>query len=259
MKKLVIYTCVTGGYDTIEDPAAICPDADYIAFTTGSLESGVWQRRDLTYPRAGISEAGNTAPTLAARWHKLHPATLFPEYEYSLWIDGNVVINGPQIYQRLEKLMSSGVKYAGIPHPFGGDAYDEAARILHADKESFRALSRTVRFLRKHDFPRGMPLYETNVLLRKHSDPQVRRCDEMWWTCLSTLTKRDQMTQSYCLRECGITPKRLLPEGRSARDDESFKYILHGRQWVKDLSPKGRLRDALRRVKELTFKTFVLR
>ena len=43
----VVYTCITGAYDTLRQPLATRPDWDYICFTDNSSEKsdGVWQLR----------------------------------------------------------------------------------------------------------------------------------------------------------------------------------------------------------------------
>lgn len=246
MKRLVIYTCITGGYDRIADPGYTVPWADYIVFSPEKLESGIWQWRPLQH-----IDKDNTR---TSRWHKLNPHLLFPDSDYSLWIDGNIIIKDSAFYESVEKLMDSGEKYAAILHPKGGNIVDEAKRILHNDKESMCRLARVLRHLRSENFPKNSAIYETNILLRAHNDTEVKKSDELWWASLSEYTSRDQMTHSYSLWKCGIKPTLLLPEGTDVRKSPSFEYVLHGKIWKKDKSLKGRYLDARRAVKETVFR-----
>ena len=42
MKKLVIYTCVTGSYDRIERPSVQVPWADWVCFSTEEFKDELW-------------------------------------------------------------------------------------------------------------------------------------------------------------------------------------------------------------------------
>ena len=248
MKKIVAYTCITGGYDSLQSPACVDPAFEYIVFSPRKIDCHPWQWRPLQNVEAN--------DTLTARWHKLNPHLLFPESDYSLWLDGNLALRDGAVYEIVKAKITDGIKYAAIPHPAGGDAYDEALRILHTDKESLGRLARVSSFLKRSGFPRGESLFETNVLLRRHNDPAVLESDALWWKMLSEFTVRDQMTHSYCLYKTAVRPVSLLPEGFSTRNFPSFGYIQHdkGKKWEKDLSAGGRLRDALRRAKEAVLK-----
>lgn len=242
MKKLVIYTCVTGGYDRIEDPAVVVPWADYVCFSNNPVKSSVWQWRPIE--EAELPVAALRTPTLISRWYKLRPELLFPEYDYSLWIDGNIVIASGEIYEIVENQMEAGVLYSGIRHPERDDVYEESERILRGGRESAARLRKTVKYLLKEGFPRHWGLFENNVILRRHNDAQVMRFDEFWMGMLVNYSQRDQMSQTYCLWKTGLPFEYLLPEGFSARNHPTFRYVSHGPVYVKDHGLRGRIRDA---------------
>ena len=236
MKRLVVYTCVTGGYDSPARPSVLPDWADYVCFDGSLAPSGL-------------------DSTQRSRYHKLNPHVVLPEgYEYSLWIDGNIDILSDGFYEKLQQMMDSGVLYAGIHHPQRDDVFDESVRILMNDRESFGRLVRVTRFLKKEGMPRHWGLDETNVILRKHNASEVVRFDEFWWEMLSRWTSRDQMTQSYCLWKTGLRHEYILPEGLSAQNSPWFKYTRHGSIYVKDRTLKGRWRDAVRAAKVALYK-----
>lgn len=255
MKKLVIYTCVSGNYDKIADPEVVVPWADYICFSSKRIDSSVWQWRPIE--ESELPEAVLRTPTLVSRWYKLRPELYFPEYEYSLWIDGNVIIAGQEIYDIVERQMEAGVLYSGIRHPERNDVYEESERILTGGRESAARLRRTVRFLQKEGFPRHLGLFENNVILRRHNDPQVRRFDEFWMGMLVNYSQRDQMSQTYCLWKTGLPYEYLLPEGFSTRNHPAFKYVPHGPVYVKDRSLRGRISDARIALRELCYRLWL--
>ncbi|MCI5619091.1 MAG: DUF616 domain-containing protein [Rikenellaceae bacterium] len=250
MKKLVIYSCVTGSYDKIERPSVQVPWADWVCFSTEELNDELWQFRR-------ISTNSSLGPILQSRQYKLNPHLYFPEYEYSLWIDGNIGLSSEEIFHIIEAKMSEGVLYSGIHHPERDDVYEESLRILMGRREKASSLRKTVRFLKKEGFPEHWGLMENNVILRKHNDPEIIRFDELWWSMLKRYSHRDQMSQSYCLWKCGITPDYLLPEGYSARNHPAFTYRMHGPVYVKGKSLKARYQDAVAALRVFLYRVFL--
>lgn len=240
--KLIVYTCVTGGYDSAARPSALPEWADYVCFGQDAPVS--WQAKDNTQ---------------LARYAKLRPHAVLPEgYEYSLWLDGNIDVVDPGFFGKVEEMMAEGVPFAGLYHPQRDDVYEESLRILRNDRESFCKLAKVVRFLRKEGFPEHHGLDETNVILRRHSDPKVLEFDELWWKMLSTWTNRDQMTQSYCFWKTGLQHGHFLPQGQCAQNHPWFRYTFHGRPYAKDKSLTGRIKDAWRALKVFVYKSFIL-
>lgn len=239
--KLIVYTCVTGGYDTVSRPSALPEWADFICF--GQDIPVTWQAKDNTQ---------------LARYAKLNPHIVLPEgYEYSLWIDGNIDIVDPGFFSKVREMMSAGILIAGLYHPQRDDVYEESLRILKNDRESFGKLMKVVKFLRKEGLPEHYGLDETNVILRKHDNHEVRKFDGLWWEMLRTWTNRDQMTQSYCFWKTGLPHDHLLPQGQCAQNHPWFKYTFHGKTYIKDRSLHGRMKDACRALKVLAYRKFM--
>lgn len=249
MKKLVVYTCITGAYDVLSDPITTIPGVDFVCFSDYDISRQIWQLR------TPVKRQKNSL--LTARWHKQNPHLLFPDYEYSLWVDGNVIPASEELYSIVEALMSESVKWAGIKHPLRDDVYEEAFRIYANGRENFYRLARCVNFLKKEGFPRHWGMMETNVILRAHNDEQVRHTDELWSSLLEEYTGRDQMTHSYCMWKTGLTMQYMLPDGYSARNHSAFRYVVHDKPYVKDRSFKGRLADFRRLIKRLCFRLFL--
>jgi hypothetical protein len=75
--RRAVYTVLVGGFDALLPPAQSEPELDYVAFT--DLPQGLpepWQSKPLA------SQQRN--PRMTARWHKLHPHKLLPDYDQSL-------------------------------------------------------------------------------------------------------------------------------------------------------------------------------
>lgn len=240
MKKIVVYSCLTNGYDPPADPAVVAEGVDYVLFTDAPVKSDVWQVRPFAKATDGFSNS------LTARWHKTNPEALFPEYEYSLWKDANIDICSSGFYERLDELCSGGVLWAGLSHPNRDDTYEEGEAVLRQGKEKLCSLLRAASYLKRHGLPRHCGLFETNVVLRKHSDPVVAASDALWWKMVSTVTYRDQMSIMHVLRSSGISPEYIVPKGYCTRNHEFFRYVGsgHGKPYIKDRSLRGRVCDA---------------
>ena len=216
MNRTAVYTCITGGFDTLPEIEFVRKGIDYICFSDTPIPEGTpWQYRPVTV--SGLS------PRLTARYYKLNPHLVLPEYERSVWLDGNIGIGAKEFYD----IIDNPTLFASMAHPERDDVYDEAYACLRAEKDSFCHLRRTVRYLRAEGFPRHSGLLETNVLLRQHMDPKVIKVDELWWDMVRTLSERDQLSVMYCLREEGLEPALLLPQEFCARNHPAFLYYYH--------------------------------
>jgi hypothetical protein len=76
---------------------------DYVAFVDNAdllkmKTFGHWQIRPLAY-----SQLDNIRN---ARWHKTHPHVLFPEYEVSVWVDGNANPQNEFIFNKFEQALT---------------------------------------------------------------------------------------------------------------------------------------------------------
>lgn len=226
MNKLIVYTCVTNNYDALRQPSSLPPWADWKAFSQDDFEDD--------------------------RFPKLQPHKVFPDYEYSLWIDGNIDILSDDFWRRVDALMAGEVPYAGLPHPLRDDVYDESLRILRNDREKMCTLMRTVRFLKKEGFPRHFGLNENAIILRRHLSAEIVEFDDLWWEMFCRFSRRDQMTWSYCKWKCSLDSACLIPPGANIRNHEWFSYTPHGVPYKKNL-----YRDALRKVKVLCFRLWL--
>lgn len=225
VEKIIIYTCITGGYDKLQQPFAPPEDFEFVCFVrkgakTGDFE-GVWRIEEIPYDWDDN--------TLLARSQKLNPQAVLPEESvWSLWIDGNIRIVDDSIYRICRKLQADDVKYAGICHPFRDCSYEEACRCLKDRRETLPRLLRVVKFLRKNNFPEHAGLMETNLIFRKHNDPAVVEFDLLWWDCLVKHSRRDQLTNMLCIKNTpSLDVEYLLPEGVTSRNFPGLEYVRH--------------------------------
>ena len=85
MKK-VIYTAITGKYDNLQEPEYIPKGYDFICFTDHKINksNSIWNIKHIL-PLYNDN-------TRVARKYKILPHRFLPEYDLSIWIDGNFII-----------------------------------------------------------------------------------------------------------------------------------------------------------------------
>jgi len=212
MAGRVIYTVLTGGYDRLAQPLVTNPDWDYICFTNHSGQDGVWQLRPIPF---------EGSPVMQARWVKMHPHELLPEYDYSVFMDANLCIAGPELYELYSFL-------AALEHPRRDCVWDELRYCYLMDKISTRAAVKWHGRLKKMRMPRHAGLYETGILARDHHHPRIVALDQLWWQyLLDSGGSRDQLAFTPALHQLGMTASLILGPGVDVREVSCVRYVPH--------------------------------
>lgn len=203
--KIAIYTCLVGGYDSLEDPEAPDPRCDYICFSNDIPEPqiGVWQIRRFPYENANA--------TRASRFPKLQPHAVLPEYEYSLYIDANQILSR-ELQERVFRLIDEGAVCGMVVHPERDCVYQEAyflASSVCGGLSGVRRIFRMVRLLVRERYPEHFGLYCCCAIFRKHHSPEVMAFSDLWWDLYCRYSHRDQMSANYALWKVGLTPAVL--------------------------------------------------
>ncbi|MBO4263582.1 MAG: hypothetical protein J5871_02750, partial [Bacteroidales bacterium] len=80
--KFVIYTCITGAYDPLQQPVEADGRFSYICYVGPGEKhgerDGVWEIRELP--------ADAVHPVLASRMVKIRPHLYLPEFDHSLYM-----------------------------------------------------------------------------------------------------------------------------------------------------------------------------
>lgn len=221
MKRYVIYSAMVGAYDDILQPLVTDDRFDYILFSNEIKEStvGVWQVRPIVYH--------NPDNTRICRYVKTHPEELVPGYEASVWMDSNVQIMTPYLYQRVNELFEEGVLFSSMWHPCRRDIYEEAFAVMNMMVEHESVVVDWCHRLRREKFPPQSGLCETDVMYRKHNVCLTSETDELWWHCIDNYSRRDQLSYTYALWKKGIPVHYMFGEGFNVRNTEYLKLVMH--------------------------------
>ena len=232
MRKKVVYTSIVGEFDQLLQPLSIDNTFDYVCFVkkgqTIKGEVGVWNIREIPFE--------HESARLLSRFPKLLPHKVLPDYDYSLWIDGNVTIKTSEIYDIINRKIEECVLYSGLNHWSEDCAYEDAALCIDSGKDTLSHVLRTISFLKKKHFPKHWGLFENNVIFRAHHASKVVNFDELWWELLNNYPNRDQLIHPYSMMVSGLSKNYLLPKEYCARNHSTFLYMKHV---VKIPMPKG--------------------
>lgn len=203
--RKVIYMCITGDYDNLEEIKGhyyINPEWDYVCFTDNQeylkqKTVGIWQIKKLQY-----TKLDNTRNN---RWHKVNPHLLFKNYDESIYLDSNINILSPYLFEEIKERDEDLLlpKHAGnfsIYHEFNWalkKQVDKPELIMEACEE-----------IMNNGFPffYGMP--ECNIIYRRHNSLKVKEIMTEWWYWIEHYAKRDQLSFSYLLWKHHITVKQ---------------------------------------------------
>lgn len=191
-KRYVVFTVVVGGYDTIKQPLVIDKRFDYIVFSdTPIANPGIWQVRSVEYE--------SDKQWLKARYPRLNTALVLPEYEASLYIDGNIQITSQYVYDRCVVLFDEGVEWASIKHQDRLGMYSEINAILGLGWVHDYEVLDWYKFLSTECFQDDKGLYENGIIFRKHTS-NVNKVNSIWWNSIANYTfRRDQFSLMYAL------------------------------------------------------------
>ena len=206
--RIVVYTCITGGYDSIKEPSFVTPGVDYVCFTDNlSMKSKTWDIRPIPDELLGYTKVKQQ------RGVKILPHRYLPEYDISVWVDGNMDVKG-NIVDYL-KTFDFNTYSVFIPeHPARKCIYkekDACVRIKKITGDGIILANKQMERYRKEKFPENNGLVQTNIVIRKHNDEYSKKLMELWWSELKEYSHRDQLSFNYALWKTG---------------KERFKYLI---------------------------------
>ena len=206
-KKIVVYTCVSGKYDNLREIKNKHQNVDYICFTDNFIESKTWEIKEI--PKY-LEHLENTKK---ARCLKINPHLFLSQYDISLWVDGNIEIVG-DVFEFIHNTLKENVLY--IPkHPQRTCIYDEKDIIIKLNKDTENIVNSQIEKYSFEGYPSNYGLCQSNIILRKHNDPDCVKIDKQWWNELLEFSKRDQLSFNYvCWKnqdiEIGILNPNLM-------------------------------------------------
>ncbi|WP_035244631.1 glycosyltransferase [Desulfonatronovibrio hydrogenovorans] len=215
-EKIAIYTAITGCCDNLSDPESIIPGIDYICFTDNPhLRSDVWDIRLL--PSNGFDYARK------AKLPKILPHRFLPDYQISLWIDGNIRIKDSLLGLIIDTLCKWNI--ALFRHPENRQSIEqELHSCIKLNKDDPKILNRQIASYKTEGFSNNQAFPACGIILRRHNHPKIMSAMESWWDEIMTHSFRDQLSFPYVAWKHELKYKVIHD---NLRDNKYFKWYKH--------------------------------
>lgn len=225
-EKIVVYTCIVGGYDDLIQPLVEEPECDYYYLGVNKPENlGVYKWVDITgkYPDAISGDFHRIN-----RYCKMHPHMFFPQYNYSIYVDGSIQIQ-TAISHLLRKIGNIGIALYGMPSAV--DTYEHAASLWHrngkGEHDGRTRIQRQMQRYAKEGFPRLFGFTENGILIREHNNENCIRIMDTWWDEVLNYSRRDQLSFMYAIWKNGFTAQDIGYIDDNFRVGPEFYFIEH--------------------------------
>lgn len=220
-KRIAVYTAIFGDYDCLREPL-FCPDnVDYFVFTDREVPGdSKWKKM----PYENFMNGSHMTGTEKNRFLKMFPHLLFGEYEYSVYIDGSILVTTDftALAARTEEF-----PVAMHLHKNRDCVYEEIEACLKKRKDTPQALLKQDSVLRNLGVAPHWGLLEAPVIARRHHDPLCKKMMDTWWECFLSGSCRDQIALIHCLWILKISPQKLGGLGENALKSSQFIWESH--------------------------------
>lgn len=222
-ERIAVYTCIVNQYDELIQPFVCDKRCDYYYFGFEKPENlGVYQWINI---EGMVPDMLKGDPARINRYFKLHPHLFFPQYHYSIYVDGHVSIEG-ELHRLLNKIGRIGIASYGVPL---NDTYEHASFLCTArfKGEKREVIRKQMQKYAADGFPRYFGLTENGIMVREHHNQECIRVMDTWWNEIIHYSKRDQLSFFYSLWKNGYTAQDLGYIDETFRNGPEFRLKRH--------------------------------
>ncbi|MEX0679746.1 MAG: glycosyltransferase domain-containing protein, partial [Balneolales bacterium] len=214
--KVVVYTAITAGYDTLQDPEYVAPGVDYVCFTDDpGLKSDVWQVIPLDDDEADAVRV--------AKMPKILPHKFLPGHSISIWVDGNIKHIG-DVRTLIESNLNN-TNMALFKHPENRTSLKEEVEIcIQMRKDDPGLLANQMHVYKQLGLPADVRVPTCMIMLRRHHCADVRLTMDKWWNEIKKRSRRDQVSFPYV---SWVNSLKYNLIDNNSRDNEVFQWQPH--------------------------------
>lgn len=219
-KKIAIYTCITGDYDNLIEPLYCNENIDYIIFTNNTnITSKEWKVKYL-------ENEENLNNVLLNRYVKMHPHKLLKEYDYTIYVDGNI-----KIYSDLSSYINRIDKKIGLAlsmHSTRNNLTDELEACKILKKGNIDKIDAKIKEYLEKGMPNEYGLLEAPVIVTDlHNQVAKKILNEWWDEFYLSDTYRDQIILPYILWKNDIPIKSIGKLSDNIWSEPKIEKIKH--------------------------------
>lgn len=212
MQKLIVYSCVVGGYDNFQETLLHGrvleePGIRYVLYTDSLTSNGPklvqksgsnieWELRPLAWK--------TDCPVRTARYHKCLPHRVLDPHEKSLWVDGSLIFKEIRpLSDLVNPALAGDFSLATFKHPDRSCVYQEEKACLRWKKDDPNIMRRQMLFYQQEGYPASNGLVETACCARINND-LCNNFNAAWWDQIRRYSRRDQLSFNYVCWKLGM-------------------------------------------------------
>ncbi len=202
----IIYTVITGSYDSIKQPLVVEEGVQYYLFTNNPeiKNAGEWKVLQISSELwQGRTERENNI--LLSRKVKMLPHKYLPEgAEWSIYIDADMLIKKP-----LTKLLNNlheDTLFAVCRHSYCKSVSEEINDLKTKGMVDVTQIENQWKRYVEWGFKDNLGISENGLLIRRHNDARVAQLMELWWEEYQNGCLRDQVSLMPCMYRTGFMP-----------------------------------------------------
>lgn len=209
--RIAVYTCVTGGYDIFPISMAIEEKCDYYYV---SDDSRVYPQGFKYIDVNMLVPDINMSPKDKNRYCKLHPHKLFPDYDYTIYIDGSIQIIKP-ISHNINKVGKTGL--AIHRHRERDCIYSEGIFLCWLGAVKKDELIKDITRYIDAGVPRHFGLFECGMIVTDLHNSISAELYDNWYEEYMRGVKRDQQALIYTLWNMNLTVEDIGDLGEQGK------------------------------------------
>ncbi|MGA1865742.1 MAG: glycosyltransferase domain-containing protein [bacterium] len=212
--NVVVYTAIIGGIDKLLPPLFSENSVRMVCFSDKKMHNSYgWE----LFP----AETPFDSPRMNAKRYKILAHEIFPDADYSIWLDGTFQMALPPREAIMRWLASEDI--AMMSHPERTCIYQEAEVCAKMKKDDPRVLERQVKKYREEGYPENFGLVANGVVLRRHTR-KISKLNQAWWEEIKNHSIRDQVSFNYVAWKLGINYSLIPGE---CWNNPIFPYTRH--------------------------------
>ena len=223
-KKIAIYTCVLGGYDNL-----YLPNFD---FAEGTDYYIITDRMDMDAGNVNLLHVDEVIPaglegnTIKNRYCKMHGKEIFPEYDYSIYVDGNAYIKR-DVSNYVNRISELGLSFH--VHENRQCIYSEGIAVVLARKGDKYKIQQQLCGYAEEGMPRNFGLIAGGLIVRDHNNHIANKIMHEWYEEFMKGEKRDQLSFSYVVwkNELNMNKITTLNDGKSRFENADLEIVQH--------------------------------
>ena len=202
----IIYTVITGNYDTIKQPMVITPGVEYYLFTNNpeNKDARLWKVVQIPSEQwQGRTERENNI--LLSRKVKMLAHKYLPKgAEWSIYIDADMSIK--ESLTELLKDLHEHTLFAACRHSYCASVKQEINDLINKGVVDAHQVEQQWQRYVEWGFKDNLGISENGLLIRRHNDARVIALMELWWEEFQNGCLRDQVSLMPCIYRTDFMP-----------------------------------------------------